>query len=134
MYQDACRSYLMDMKPPTPQPSTLMHAVAAELRAVKAARQLDYHEIERASGVSTRSLMRYFNAQRDLGVSDLKGICVALGVDPAQVIRRATLRQREAQEAAAAYARSIVGDALDDLPEANGSGNGTNGSTQHHAG
>ncbi len=67
-------------------------AVAAELRAERAAKQMTVDALAAASGVPKGTLLRYLNAQRDIPVPALADLASALSIDPAVVLDRASLR------------------------------------------
>ena len=71
-------------------------AVAAELRAERAAKKITVDALATSSGMPKGTLLRYLNAQRDIPVPALADIASALGIDPALVLDRASARvQRE---------------------------------------
>ena len=67
-------------------------AVAAQLRAERAAAQMAVRELADASGVTEQSLLRYLNEKRDIPVPVLYQICAGLKVSVHELVRRAELR------------------------------------------
>lgn len=67
-------------------------AVAAELRAERAAVRMTNKEIAEASGVSLPSVSRYLTAQRRIDVAALYDITVALKTTPVEILTRAQIR------------------------------------------
>lgn len=70
----------------------LSAAIAAELRAEKSAREIQYDEISAASDLPLRTLTRYFKGERSVNAEHFLLLCDALGVAPADVIARARTR------------------------------------------
>lgn len=73
-------------------PEQYTSAVAAQLRAERAARQMTIHELADKSGVTEQSLQRYLSEKRDIPIPVLYQICAGLGVPVDEVIRRAESR------------------------------------------
>lgn len=67
-------------------------AVAAELRAYRAAAELTIEELAAKSGVGTRTLKRILKAERDIDVRTIQLLCAAMGVDPQELFARASGR------------------------------------------
>jgi transcriptional regulator with XRE-family HTH domain len=67
-------------------------AIAAELKAERAATGVQNTVIAETSGISPRQVIRIFNGERTVGVSDLIMICKALGIDLTTLIARAEAR------------------------------------------
>jgi transcriptional regulator with XRE-family HTH domain len=67
-------------------------AIAAELKAERAATGVQNTVIAETSGISPRQVIRIFNGERTAGVSDLIMICKALGIDLPTLIARAEAR------------------------------------------
>lgn len=70
----------------------LTAAIAAELRAEKAARGMSNDDIARASGVSKVAVQRYLRPTRAITVTTLEALCGAVGVDTVELVRRARSR------------------------------------------
>jgi len=69
-------------------------AVAAELRAERAAQNLTIQDLVERSGLVKVTLLRYLNAQRDIPVPALFAIANGLGVSPGVLLDRAAERAR----------------------------------------
>lgn len=67
-------------------------AIAAELKAEKAATGVQNVAIAAASGLSERQIIRIFKGERSVGVSDLILICKVLGIDLMTLIQRSEAR------------------------------------------
>ncbi|MGG7507980.1 helix-turn-helix domain-containing protein [Plantibacter sp. YIM 135249] len=76
-------------------------AVAAQLRAERAIAQLTIDELASASGLVRGTLLRYLNGKRDIPVPALYQIGMALGVEPHDIVERATARQKKDAETSA---------------------------------
>lgn len=74
-------------------------AIAAALRAERAARQWTYRELDDAAGV-TESVIRYLTGKRDLHMTNLGSLPDAFGISPARIVQQA-MERREPQPAAA---------------------------------
>lgn len=72
--------------------SELSLAVAAQLRAERAAANMTIADLVRASGVSKNALLNVLNGQRTADVSQLDAICRALGVRLLDLFTRAEER------------------------------------------
>jgi transcriptional regulator with XRE-family HTH domain len=70
-------------------------AVAAELRAERAAARLTVEELAERSGVHRGTLLRYLNAKRDIPVSTLIQIAEGLNIAPHLILERAAERMSE---------------------------------------
>lgn len=75
-------------------------AVAAELRAEKAASNLTLSDIARLSGVTKGSVQRYLAAERHIDMRTLNALALALGTTPGELIERA--QERRARDAGSA--------------------------------
>lgn len=64
-------------------------AVAAELRALKAANDVPMELLASRCGLPVETLFQYLAGLKDLPVNAFVAICEALGADPADVLRRA---------------------------------------------
>lgn len=71
---------------------TMNTAVAAVLRAEKAAQKLTYPTLEAATGIPAVSLKRYFAGDRDITVRVLALIAQALGMTPGEIWAKAVER------------------------------------------
>ncbi|MFF2678068.1 helix-turn-helix domain-containing protein [Arthrobacter koreensis] len=80
--------------------SEFASAVAATLRAERAARRWTYRELADAAGMTEQSVMRYLTGKRDLHMADLGSLADALGISPARIVQQA-MERRESQPAAA---------------------------------
>lgn len=77
----------------TPDRAALLaDAIAAELRAGKGARKLEYKDIESATGIPERSLYRYFNRERKIDAVQLILVADALGTSIDEIVARARTR------------------------------------------
>jgi AraC-like DNA-binding protein len=74
-------------------------AIAAELKAERAATGVQNARIAEVSGLSTRQLVRIFKGERSVGVSDLILICQSLGIDLSTLIARAEARIEKQRQA-----------------------------------
>jgi len=74
-------------------------AVSAELRAERGAQELTFAQLAARTGMYATTLIRYFKGERDIPVTPFTHMCMALGVEPAEIMRRAMVRvEREAQQ------------------------------------
>jgi len=73
-------------------------AVAAELRAERAAQRMTIDTMAAASGYPKRSLLRWLNTERSIGVEPLFAMAGALGVPAAELVRRAEKRVASARD------------------------------------
>lgn len=64
-------------------------AIAAELRAEKGRTKQSYPDLAALTGMAKSTLIKYFNADRDIPTSALMEICRALGIDPRLIVERA---------------------------------------------
>lgn len=76
---------------------TAIAAVAAELRAERAAKKISIRELSEASGIPEVSLNRYLAGRRDIPGSVLMSIGEGLGVDPGIILDRAVRRAQGKQ-------------------------------------
>jgi transcriptional regulator with XRE-family HTH domain len=76
---------------PTPA-DTMNTAVAAVLRAEKAAQKLTYPTLVEATGIPAVSLKRYFAGDRDITVRVLSLIAQALNMTPGEIWAKAAER------------------------------------------
>lgn len=84
---------------PVPGPGEgLNAAVAAELRAERAARRITLQQLADESLVPLMSVRRYLNADRNIDVAVLYALAKALGTTPLEVVEAAQIRM--AREAA----------------------------------
>jgi transcriptional regulator with XRE-family HTH domain len=67
-------------------------AVAAEIRAERAAQGLTLEELSNASEIPVRTLIRLTKGERNINVNQLAKIGNALDVDPTELVRRALIR------------------------------------------
>ncbi len=67
-------------------------AVAAVLRAEKAAQKLTYPTIAEQTGIPVVSLKRYFGGEREIGIRSFALISQALNMTPAEIWTKATER------------------------------------------
>lgn len=70
-------------------------ALAAELRAEKAAKELTYDEIAERSNMQKMTVHRYMSGSRDIPMGKLLAMCEALGVSLPVLIERAEQRFRQ---------------------------------------
>lgn len=73
-------------------PDNYASAVAAQLRAERAARQLTVSQLAEKSGVTGQSLLRYLNEKRPIPVPTLYQICEGLEIPVHELVRRAEAR------------------------------------------
>jgi transcriptional regulator with XRE-family HTH domain len=74
--------------------SPLEEAIAAVLRAERAAARVDLDALATATGISKRSLIRYLAGERPMSVKQINLIADALGLDFRTVFDRAEERLR----------------------------------------
>ena len=67
-------------------------AVAAELRAERGAKRLTVDQLANNAGMVKGTLLRYLNGQREIPIPALYHISKALGVEPQEVMDRASRR------------------------------------------
>ena len=82
----------MDMTPIEGPDEGLNAAVAAELRAERAAQNLTVQELATQSEVPYASLRRYLGAERDIHVSVLAALAEALGTTASELVAAAAVR------------------------------------------
>lgn len=70
----------------------LSEAIAAELRAEKGAKQLEYKEIAELTDIPERTLTRYFKSQRQIDAVQLVLVADALGTTAGDIVARARMR------------------------------------------
>ena len=75
--------------------SGLNAAVAAELRAERAARRVSVAELSERSGVSRSTLLRVLNTERAISMESLFALSEALGVSASSLVQRAENRLSE---------------------------------------
>lgn len=63
-------------------------AVAAELRAERARKQLSQDDLVEATGLSKSAVVRYLNGQREIPLPAYFALCDALHVSPTVVFER----------------------------------------------
>lgn len=75
-------------------------AVAAELRAERSALtpKVSVDALALKSGVPKRTLVRMLKAERNINVVMLRAIAQGLGVEPAEIMRRAERRMSNASD------------------------------------
>lgn len=74
------------MEPSTPG---LKERLAAELTSERAYRRMTWPELAKRSGISERTLHRYFSGERDINSTDLESISNALDVPVEEMFLRA---------------------------------------------
>ena len=67
-------------------------AVAAELRAERAAKEISFEAIDERVSMSYRTLLRLFSAERFITIEALVEIAAALGVSVLEIVERAERR------------------------------------------
>lgn len=72
-------------------------AVAAELRAERAAKDLTAKDLSALAGIPYASLRRYLGAERHIDVATLAELCRALDLDVGALVARATERLERGQ-------------------------------------
>lgn len=70
----------------------LAAVVAQQLRAERGAAGYTYAELARRAGLTEQSVTRYLTEKREIRSSDLGALCDALGISPAEFMRRAMER------------------------------------------
>lgn len=70
----------------------LPQAIAEQLRAERAAKQLHIKQVAELTGLSERALIRYLNGEREITMDKLASIADALGVSPGDIVTRAIQR------------------------------------------
>jgi transcriptional regulator with XRE-family HTH domain len=84
------------MSPIEKDPSRGMNAaVAAELRAERAARQLTVEQLAERSLIPKRTLLRLLNAERSINIEHLAAMAEALDTDPIRIMNRAEQRYED---------------------------------------
>lgn len=73
-------------------PDSYAAAVAAQLRAERAARQMTVQQLAGKSGVTEQSLLRYLNEKRAIPIPALYQICEGLDIPVHELVRRAETR------------------------------------------
>lgn len=66
-------------------------AVAAELRAERARKELSLDQLVAASGIAKSTVQRYLGGKRDIPIPSLVELCRALDVDPRLIFERAEI-------------------------------------------
>lgn len=82
-----------------PTPDDYTAAIAAELKAERAATGVQNVTIAEASNLSPRQVIRIFNGERSVGAVDLIMICKALGIDLQTLIARTEARVEKQRQA-----------------------------------
>ncbi len=72
----------------------LTRAVAAALRAERAASQLTQHEVALRSGLGYQTVMRLEKGERSANVEQLAALCSVFGLSMSELIERAEQRLR----------------------------------------
>lgn len=72
--------------------SDLARAIAAQVKAERAAANLTQKDLGKAAGLSDSTVLRIENAQRSADVVDLERIARAVGIDLVELIQRAERR------------------------------------------
>lgn len=75
---------------PARRRTPLSAAVAAQLRAERAAAQLTFDELAQRSGISRFTIMRLLNEHRTMDMSQFAAMCDGLDLSPVVVMARAT--------------------------------------------
>ena len=70
-------------------------AIAAELRAERAAQQATYEALAERMDSNPGTLYKYFSGKRALPLGTFSAVCDALGVDPMTIGQRAQQRLQE---------------------------------------
>lgn len=70
-------------------------AIAAELRAERAAMKITFDDVAERSGLSKRTVLRLFNAERAVTMAYLEAVCEAMGVQMSHITERAEARLRD---------------------------------------
>lgn len=70
----------------------LGRAVAAALRAERAAAQLTQHELAQRSGLGYQTVMRLEKGERSPNVSQLAALCAVFGLSMSELVERAEER------------------------------------------
>jgi transcriptional regulator with XRE-family HTH domain len=65
-------------------------ALAGELRAERARKQMTVAELVTATGLSKSAVLHYLNNQREIPMAALADICHAMGVDVSTIAARVT--------------------------------------------
>lgn len=83
----------MLMTPPLPRPDQgLNAAVAAQLRAERAAQKMTMGDLAEASDIPFGSLRRYLSEERHIDVAVLEQVAQALGTTAEEIVRSAAAR------------------------------------------
>lgn len=92
-------------------------AIAAELRAERAAKRLTIDELSDKSGIPRRTLLRLLAAERHINVDQLAGLAVGLGVSQSDLFARGAARLKREQEIDQ-WARFLLDQGRGDLGQA----------------
>ena len=84
----------------TNRPGEFVAAVAAQMRAERAAAGLSQRDMWEGSGLARSTYIRLETGERDAGVDQLFRVCEVLGLSPAEFLARAEERMRVAERAA----------------------------------
>lgn len=84
--------YIHAMSPVEPPEAGLNAAVAAELRAERAAQDLTVQELADMAGIPFGSLRRYLAAERNIDVATLAALAAALGTTSGEIVAAAEER------------------------------------------
>jgi transcriptional regulator with XRE-family HTH domain len=69
-------------------------AMAAAIRAERSAAGLSQETLAKLSGVNYETLKRILKGDRDINITQISGIALAVGITPAQLVQRAEERLR----------------------------------------
>lgn len=67
-------------------------ATVEQLQAERGAKRLTYKQLADASGLKEQTVMRYLTGKRDIPFPELVALSEALGLDPAELLIRASQR------------------------------------------
>ncbi|TFD27474.1 helix-turn-helix domain-containing protein [Cryobacterium cryoconiti] len=70
-------------------------AVAAQLRAERAAKGMTIDQLVAVSGISKSQVLRLVHGKRDIDMRDIASLTQALGLDPVTLISRAQARMAD---------------------------------------
>lgn len=82
-------------------------AIAAELRAERAASRMSFDELAERTGISKRTLLRLLNGERAVTMAYLETICEELGVTMSAIAARAEARMSEERFILAASSEDV---------------------------
>lgn len=80
------------------QPSETSRAIAAQIRAERAAANMTKDDVLKAAGISRTTYYLLESGDRTLDVTQLANICKAIGISMSDLLERATARMTPAED------------------------------------